>query len=154
MSMNLWIFTTHSFNSTDHHILLHCLDSSIGIPGTGLAWFTSYLISRTEYVYLGDAKSHTYSVTCGLMKICLFCNFLHGPFRVWYTLWGAVIVCLSTLSFRAVPPLSVSALFQIQPHPFHSTPMTHNSTSKQTQSPLQPYPQFLPAWRILSMDDS
>ena len=43
---------TAAIDTVDHHILLHRLQYSIGLSDTTLAWFTSYLTDRTEYVLL------------------------------------------------------------------------------------------------------
>ena len=65
-SLLILLDLTAAFDTVDHHILLHRLHYSIGLSDTTLAWFTSYLSDRTEYVSLGDAKSYTHSVTCGV----------------------------------------------------------------------------------------
>uniref|UniRef100_A0A6Q2XW77 Reverse transcriptase domain-containing protein n=1 Tax=Esox lucius TaxID=8010 RepID=A0A6Q2XW77_ESOLU len=63
-SLLILLDLTAAFDTEDHHILLNRLHSSIGLSDITLAWFTSYLTDRTEYVSLGGAKSDTHSVTC------------------------------------------------------------------------------------------
>lgn len=65
-SLLILLDLTAAFDTVDHHILLHLLHSSTGLSDTTLAWFTSYLTDRTQYVSLGGAKSDTHSVTCGV----------------------------------------------------------------------------------------
>ncbi|KAK7912672.1 hypothetical protein WMY93_012883 [Mugilogobius chulae] len=55
-----------AFDTIDHSILLHRLQHHIGLSGTALHWFHSYLTDRTEYVALGDTKSRPHKVTCGV----------------------------------------------------------------------------------------
>lgn len=45
-----------AFDTVDHTLLLSQL-ASIGVAGTALEWFRSYLSNRTQTVCLGDAKS-------------------------------------------------------------------------------------------------
>jgi hypothetical protein len=111
---------TAAFDTVDHHILLHRLHSSIGLSDTTLAWFTSYLMERTEYVSLGDAKS---SPVVSLKDQSL------APPSSRYTCSPLVV------SSAGMEYLSTATL------------MTPNSTSKQTQPPLQLYPHFPSAWR-------
>uniref|UniRef100_A0A3B3HT49 Reverse transcriptase domain-containing protein n=1 Tax=Oryzias latipes TaxID=8090 RepID=A0A3B3HT49_ORYLA len=55
-----------AFDTVDHGILLNRLHTTVGLSGNILNWFKSYLTNRTEYVALGNAKSHTHTVTCGV----------------------------------------------------------------------------------------
>uniref|UniRef100_A0A8C2IIF8 Reverse transcriptase domain-containing protein n=1 Tax=Cyprinus carpio TaxID=7962 RepID=A0A8C2IIF8_CYPCA len=55
-----------AFDTVDHGILLNRLHYTIGLTGTALNWFKSYLTNRTEYISLGSARSRQHTVTCGV----------------------------------------------------------------------------------------
>uniref|UniRef100_A0A8C1RWE5 Reverse transcriptase domain-containing protein n=1 Tax=Cyprinus carpio TaxID=7962 RepID=A0A8C1RWE5_CYPCA len=55
-----------AFDTVDHGILLNRLHHTIGLTGTALNWFKSYLTNRTEYISLGSARSRQHTVTCGV----------------------------------------------------------------------------------------
>ena len=65
-SLLILLDITAAFDTIDHNILLQLLHSTIGLDGTTLKWFTSYLTDRTEYVALGKTRSRIHSVTCGV----------------------------------------------------------------------------------------
>uniref|UniRef100_A0A8C2IWN8 Reverse transcriptase domain-containing protein n=1 Tax=Cyprinus carpio TaxID=7962 RepID=A0A8C2IWN8_CYPCA len=50
-------------------ILLDHLHHTVGLSGTALQWFRSYLSGRTEHVMLGGCKSRLSTVTCGVPQI-------------------------------------------------------------------------------------
>ena len=55
-----------AFDTLDHHILLERLRVEIGVEGTTLDWFRSYLASRSQMVVIGRAKSEPVSLTIGV----------------------------------------------------------------------------------------
>ena len=65
-SLLILLDLTAAFDTVDHNILLHRLQSTIGLYGNAHNWFSSYLTDRTEHVALGKATSHTHNVTCGV----------------------------------------------------------------------------------------
>ena len=65
-SLLILLDITAAFDTIDHTILLQLLQSTIGLDGTALSWFISYLSERTEYVALGKARSQTHTVTSGV----------------------------------------------------------------------------------------
>ena len=54
-----------AFDTCQHPILLKKLEK-IGVKGTELNWFKSYLTGRQQYVQIGETKSSLRTVTCGV----------------------------------------------------------------------------------------
>ena len=54
-----------AFDTCQHDILLKKL-SKIGVNGCELDWFKSYLTDRQQYVQIGECKSSSKSVNCGV----------------------------------------------------------------------------------------
>uniref|UniRef100_A0AAX7TX77 G8 domain-containing protein n=1 Tax=Astatotilapia calliptera TaxID=8154 RepID=A0AAX7TX77_ASTCA len=49
-----------AFDTVDHNILLERLEHAVGITGTALQWFVSYLSHRLQFVHVnGESSSHT-----------------------------------------------------------------------------------------------
>lgn len=57
---------TAAFDTVDHKILISRLEEQVGIRGTALEWFRSYLADRTFCVSLGDSTSSSAPLTCGV----------------------------------------------------------------------------------------
>ena len=55
-----------AFDTVDHRILLSRLEHLVGITGTALAWFKSYLADRSFSVQLGQFSSPPAPLTCGV----------------------------------------------------------------------------------------
>ena len=55
-----------AFDTVDHSILLHRLEHVIGIKGTALGWFKSYLSDRFQFVHVHDISSTQTRVCCGV----------------------------------------------------------------------------------------
>ena len=55
-----------AFDMVDHSILLHRLESVIGITSTALEWIQSYLTGRSQKVVIGDTKSEPIPFTFGV----------------------------------------------------------------------------------------
>ena len=50
---------TAAFDNVDHNLLLKILRSEIGLRGTALKWFESFLTGRSQRVRLGNITSET-----------------------------------------------------------------------------------------------
>ncbi len=57
---------TAAFDTVDHNILITRLEQCVGIKGTALGWFRSYLSEITFSVWFGEFVSSTASFTCGV----------------------------------------------------------------------------------------
>ncbi len=55
-----------AFDTIDHVILIKRLSHLVGIRGTVLEWFKSYLSHRSSSVKFGNFVSSTVPVTCGV----------------------------------------------------------------------------------------
>lgn len=55
-----------AFDTIDHSILLHRLEHLIGIKGTALSWFQSYLSDRFQFVHVNDTSSTLTKVSHGV----------------------------------------------------------------------------------------
>jgi len=55
-----------AFDTVDHGILLHRLDSSYQIVGSVQQWFQSYLSNRLQHVEVGSSSSSPRSMVCGV----------------------------------------------------------------------------------------
>ncbi|XP_051234748.1 uncharacterized protein LOC127351330 [Dicentrarchus labrax] len=55
-----------AFDTIDHDILLQRLEHQIGIKGTALSWFKSYLSDRSQFVHVNDESSINTTVSHGV----------------------------------------------------------------------------------------
>jgi len=55
-----------AFDTVDHAILLDRLHTSFGISGTVLSWIESFVTGRTQAVHMGEDRSTTTAVVCGV----------------------------------------------------------------------------------------
>ncbi|XP_028272710.1 uncharacterized protein LOC114443003, partial [Parambassis ranga] len=59
---------TAAFDTVDHDILLSRLKDCVGIQGSALQWFRSYLTGRSFNVRVGSAESSAAPLTCGVAQ--------------------------------------------------------------------------------------
>ncbi len=55
-----------AFDTIDHNILLNRLGNSVGISGSALAWFKSYLSDRHQFVAVNEEVSYRSQVQYGV----------------------------------------------------------------------------------------
>ena len=55
-----------AFDTIDHSILIDRLENWVGISGTALNWFASYLSNRTFSVSIGEFVSSSAMIKCGI----------------------------------------------------------------------------------------
>ena len=55
-----------AFDTVDHHILLNRLRHLVGLSGTVLNWFCSYLTDRRFYVSMDACSSEIHEIGCGV----------------------------------------------------------------------------------------
>ena len=65
-SVLLLLDLSAAFDTVDHDILLSILRGEIGITGTVLAWFTSFLSGRTQSTKVGDSHSERRNMSYGV----------------------------------------------------------------------------------------
>ena len=66
LSMLTLLDLSAAFDTVDHLILLRRLQTSYGLGGIVLAWLTSYLSNRTQYVHCSESTSTPLSVLFGV----------------------------------------------------------------------------------------
>ncbi len=55
-----------AFDTIDHNILLNRLENYVGIKGSALAWFKSYLTDRHQFVAVNEEVSYQSQVQYGV----------------------------------------------------------------------------------------
>ena len=54
------------FDTVDHGILLHRLQSKLDLRGKALLWFKSYLAGRTQQISINGSLSEKFNLRCGI----------------------------------------------------------------------------------------
>ena len=74
-----------AFDTVDHSILLSRLRDRFGVNGTAVAWFESYLTSRTYFVRVNDGRSTQRSLERGVPQgsvLFFFISSIHHPLLI------------------------------------------------------------------------
>ena len=57
-----------AFDTVDHSILLQRMQSKLGLRGTALLWFKSYLVGRMQQVSINGMLSEKFNLCCGVLQ--------------------------------------------------------------------------------------
>ena len=60
MTLLVLLDLSAAFDTVNHEILLRRLETTFGITGTALQWFSSYLGNRSQRVAFGDGVSESF----------------------------------------------------------------------------------------------
>ena len=66
-SLGIFIDISKAFDTVNHGHLLKKLEN-LGVWGTALTWFQSYLATRYQYVYCNGSSSSLKLIKCGSLK--------------------------------------------------------------------------------------
>ncbi len=66
ISLLLLLDLSTAFDTIDHHMLLNRLENSVGISGSALAWFKSYLSDRHQFIAVHEEVSYRSQVQYGV----------------------------------------------------------------------------------------
>ncbi len=61
-----------AFDTIDHNILLNSLENFVGISGSALAWFKSYLSDRHQFIVVNEELSYRSQVQYGVPQGSIF----------------------------------------------------------------------------------
>ncbi len=68
-----------AFDTIDHNVLLNRLENFVGISGSALAWFKSYLSDRHQFVAVNEEVSYRSQVQYGVPH---FSRFICYPWEI------------------------------------------------------------------------
>lgn len=69
-----------AFNTIDHGILIDRLRTQIGVTGTVLEWFKSYILGRSQKAFIGSTESKPQLLTSGIPQGSVLGPFLFIPY--------------------------------------------------------------------------
>ena len=68
MTLLVLLDLSTSFDTVNHEILFRRLETTFGVTGTSLQWFSSYLGNRSQRVVFGDGVSESFYLECGVLQ--------------------------------------------------------------------------------------
>ena len=68
MTLLVLLDLSAAFDTVNHEILLCRLETTFGITGTALQWFSSYLGNRSQRVVFGEKVSESFYLACGVPR--------------------------------------------------------------------------------------
>ncbi len=66
ISLLVLLYLSSLFDTIDHNIILYRLENSVGISGSALAWFKSYLPDHNQFVIVNEEVSYRSQVQYGV----------------------------------------------------------------------------------------
>ena len=66
MTLPVFLDLSAAFDTVNHDILLRRLETTFGITGTALQWFSSYLGDRPQRIVFGDGVSEGFYLAFGV----------------------------------------------------------------------------------------
>ena len=108
-----------AFDTTDHSILLSCLQTWFGVGGSVLKWFTSYLSECYQLIKIGSTLSDLYKLLFSVSQGSVF-----GPllFSVYTTPLSLVIAKYKLIKFHFMQ--MTPKFMSIYPRIIHLQPLS------------------------------
>ena len=95
MTLLVLLDLSAAFDMVNHEILLRQLETTFGITGTALQWFSSYLGKSSQRVVFGDGIYESFYLACGVPQGSCF-----GPLL--FTLYASKLFEVIKHHLRAV----------------------------------------------------
>jgi hypothetical protein len=99
--LGLFLDFSKAFDTVNHEILFVKLED-MGIRGTPLNWFKSYLSDRKQYVIYNETKSASKNIVCGVPQVCFFYTLMISQkflkcYSCFFLLMTPICLCLEKM---------------------------------------------------------